>query len=201
MKNSKPKRPQSLRIINFFFSSVFPFCYFCLVKAGFGTSRAHICRWEHRHRPPNTKEPASAEPQLQVVPALLPSHPPASQLPFHQPGCLVRCRVTSDLFQITVCRLPLSGKVMQWQDDVQRVHVSFIRIVYLLSLWIRTIYFNWFPAKSTGLSFSERSQEWSGTPKCVYSSIAARPRLLLQDPIRYISLTQPPEAQRTYAHI
>lgn len=96
VKNSKPKRPQSLKIINFFFSSVFPFCYFCLVKSGFGTSCAHICCWERRHRPPNTKEPASAEPQLQVVPALLPSHPPASQLPFHPwLPCQVPCHLGS----------------------------------------------------------------------------------------------------------
>lgn len=95
----------------------------------------------------------------------------ASQLPFHQPGCLVRCRVTSDLAQITVWCLPLSDRVTQRQDDVQWVHVSFIRIVYLLSLWIRTIYFKLFPEKSTGLSFSERSEELSGTPKCVYSNL------------------------------
>lgn len=172
MKNSKPKRPQPLRIINlFFFLSFFIFRYSCLVEAQFGTSRTLTCRQECRHRPPNTKQPASTEPQLQVAPALLPSHAPHLPAPFPSTRmpCQALCHFGS--LQITVCRLPLSGKVTQWQDDVQRAHVSFIRIVYLLSLWIRTIYFKWFPVKSTGPSFSKRSWELSGTSKCVYSDL------------------------------
>lgn len=97
MENSKPKRLRRLRIINLFFILSCPFfsslfCYSCLIKAQFGTLQAPICRPERRHGPPNTKQPVSAEPQL-------PSCAPTSRLPFHQPGCLVGHRVTSDLFR------------------------------------------------------------------------------------------------------
>lgn len=203
MKTSKPKGPQCLRIINLLFFLFFVFlflCYFCSVKAQFGTSGTPICCRECRHGPPNTKQQWA----LQVVPALLPSRTPHQPNLFPSTGmpCQALCHLGS--LQTTACCLSLSGKAMQWQDDVQRVHVSFIRIVYLLSLQIRTIYFKWFPAKSTGLSFSKRSWQLCGTSRCVsrpVSSSVAWPASLFQDHIRYTSIWISLKKPREHKHI